>query len=114
MSFELLPAILANLVTAAPWLTVAIVGIVIAAVRSSAHPQVSKLLIVILVVEIFLTVLSTINNVAMPILLRSNGYSISELGLLMGAVGLCLSFVRALMLALTIWAVLGWRTRETA
>lgn len=109
MELEFIAPVLLTLATNVPWVIVAVIGIVIAATRADAHPQVSKLLIGILVAEVGLTVLSAFTIILVPLMMRNGNSSIAELGMLSGGIGLCMSFVRAILLALTLWAALGWR-----
>lgn len=108
MQIELIAPMLLTLATNAPWIIVAMIGIVIAATRAGAHPQVAKLLIIIIIAKIGLTVISAITSLAIPLMVN-RGRTVAEVGMLSAGISLCMSFLRAALLALTLWAALGWR-----
>ena len=113
MEAGLLVAALSGIVTRIPWITVAIVGIVVAAVRRERHPRVSLLVIIALIVDLVLMLVSSFTAALVPIMMMQDGGSTANIGIAMAGISLCSSAFSAFALALLLWAALGWRHTPT-
>lgn len=109
MDATMLVAALSNFLTRLPWIVVAVIGIVIAAVRKSQNPKVSQLIIIALVLDLIMLAFSATVSTLVPYALMRDGGNTRDVGLVMASVSLCSSGVNALALALLLWAALGWR-----
>jgi hypothetical protein len=107
MSSALIP-IWQSLVWAIPYLATLVVGIFLAVVRWQRHPAVSALLLFALAG----TLVSAIGyRIAAPLIIAGRGGApLSSIALYLGLLGIVVALVRTVCWALTIAAILGWRT----
>lgn len=106
-------AALGGIATRIPWITVAVVGIVVAAVRREQHPRVSQLVIIALSIDLVLVLVSGFTSVLVPILMMQDGGNATNVSMALAGISLCSSGFSAVALALLLWAALGWRQRPT-
>jgi hypothetical protein len=97
--------------TQLPVILVWLIGLVLALVYWRRHPTVSLLAIIAIVGFLVTSLVGTYLSVWLPLTLQERGWSIGRIGILMTARGVIGSLISAVLWALLLAAVFGWRNR---
>lgn len=107
------PAFLAQFAPQVPTLAVFFAGIVIAAIRYSRHPQVSRFTLIGLVVLLVWQVLSSMLFALAPTLAQQDGWSIQQVSVFYSVIGVFGTLITTGAWICVLVALFGWRAAKT-
>ena len=104
---------LAQFAPQVPTLTVFFVGIVIAAIRYSRHPQVSRFALIGLIVLVVWQVLSSLLYALAPTLAQQNGWPMMQVSGFYSVIGVFGALITTGAWICVLVALFGWRQTQT-
>lgn len=82
---------------------------VLAVLRRDRHPQVSTLVLVAGFLVLLNSLTGTYLGARIPVMMREQGMSMKQFGIVMGLISLVRSLLAAATAGLVVWAIFGWR-----
>jgi hypothetical protein len=101
-----------SLMMAVPNVLVWLIGIILAVSRWRRHPRVSQISVVAFVIMIVITIISRFLNALLPMAMHDRGWTSDQIGSIFTVVGAITTLTSAVVWALVLWAIFGWRNGQ--
>jgi hypothetical protein len=106
---EVLISTLMALGTYTPIIIVWMIGVGLALSRWRRHPQVSRFALIAFAISIVNMVVNRFISVWLPLVMRDNDWTATQIGTMYTAIGIITSLIGAASWAIVLCAIFGWR-----